>query len=153
VAGQAGTWAPIAAEQTAGGFEVAWKNAAADQYTVWTTDSSGNFLSLLAANVSGTSSTLVSLNATFHQNLSATGGISANQQVASQSLQNENFSFRETTGTSHPGDVNEPVLSQQSTSTVQPQVHDVLGSSVDTIESPAVDPHNPALVHDHLVFV
>ena len=153
VAGQAGTWAPIAAEQTAGGFEVAWKNAAADQYTVWTTDSSGNFLSLLAANVSGTSSTLVSLNATFHQNLSAAGGISANQQVASQSLQNENFSFRETTGTSHPGDVNEPVLSQQSTPAVQPQVHDVLGSSVDTIESPAVDPHNPALAHDHLVFV
>ena len=39
-----------------GRFRGRLKNAAADQYTVWTTDSSGNFLSLLAANVSGTSS-------------------------------------------------------------------------------------------------
>ncbi len=38
-------WVPIGAEQTATGYEVAWKVAGADQYTVWNTDSSGNYLS------------------------------------------------------------------------------------------------------------
>ena len=49
VAGQFGAWAPIGAEQTASGYEVAWKIAGADQYTVWTTDSSGNYLSNTSA--------------------------------------------------------------------------------------------------------
>ena len=44
-AGQFGAWTPIAAEQTASGYQVAWKNGAADQYLVWNTDSSGNWLS------------------------------------------------------------------------------------------------------------
>ena len=43
VAGQFGSWAPIGAEQTASGYDVAWKNPGADQYTVWSTDSSGNY--------------------------------------------------------------------------------------------------------------
>ena len=73
MAGQAGTWAPIGAEAAAGGFEIVWKNAAADQYTIWTTDSGGNFLSLLAANVSGTSSTLENLETAFHQDLNGDG--------------------------------------------------------------------------------
>ena len=30
------------AEQTANGYEVAWKVTGADQFTVWSTDSSGN---------------------------------------------------------------------------------------------------------------
>src|SRR5205807_553917 len=41
VAGPSGGWAPIGAEATATGYEVAWKYAGADQYTVWNTDSSG----------------------------------------------------------------------------------------------------------------
>ena len=45
VAGQFGGWTPIGAEQTATGYEVAWKITGADQYSVWTTDSSGNFIS------------------------------------------------------------------------------------------------------------
>jgi hypothetical protein len=45
VAGQFGAWAPIGAEQTATGYEVAWKNGNADQYTIWNTDSGGNYLS------------------------------------------------------------------------------------------------------------
>ena len=48
VAGQFGAWAPIGAEQTASGYEVAWKVTGADQYTVWNTDSSGNYLSVSA---------------------------------------------------------------------------------------------------------
>ena len=45
VAGQFGGWTPIGAEQTATGYEVAWKVAGADQYTIWTTDSNGNYIS------------------------------------------------------------------------------------------------------------
>ena len=41
--GQFGGWTPIGAEQTASGYEVAWKMTGADQYTVWNTDSSGNY--------------------------------------------------------------------------------------------------------------
>ena len=38
-------WTPIGAEQTASGYEVAWKIPGADHYTVWNTDSSGNYVS------------------------------------------------------------------------------------------------------------
>ena len=41
-------WTPIGAEQTATGYEVAWKNDAG-QYSVWNTDSNGNFISTTAA--------------------------------------------------------------------------------------------------------
>ncbi len=43
--GQFGSWTPIGAEQTASGYEVAFKVAGADQYTVWSTDNGGNYLS------------------------------------------------------------------------------------------------------------
>ena len=74
VAGQFGAWAPIGAEQTASGYEVAWKVTGADQYTVWNTDSSGNFISSTAA-LSGTSSALESLETSFHQDLNGDGVI------------------------------------------------------------------------------
>ena len=44
VAGQFGGWTPIGVEQTATGYEVAWKVAGANQYTAWNTDSSGNYI-------------------------------------------------------------------------------------------------------------
>ena len=49
VAGQFGAWTPIGAEQTASGYEVAWKVTGADQYTVWNTDSSGNYVARSSA--------------------------------------------------------------------------------------------------------
>jgi hypothetical protein len=58
--GQFGAWAPIGAEQVAGGYQVAWRFGATDQYVVWNTDSSGNFLSQSAV-VSGSSPTVRSL--------------------------------------------------------------------------------------------
>jgi hypothetical protein len=42
---QYGYDAPIAAAQTASGYEVAWKTTGGDQYQIWTTDSSGAYLS------------------------------------------------------------------------------------------------------------
>ena len=44
VEGQYHGWAPIGVEQTASGYQVAWKKGA-DLYIVWTVDSSGNYVS------------------------------------------------------------------------------------------------------------
>ena len=74
MAGQFGAWTPIGAEQTATGYEVAWKIPGADQYTVWTTDSSGNYISNIG-HVSGTSAALQSLETSFHQDLNGDGVI------------------------------------------------------------------------------
>ena len=73
VAGQFGAWAPIGAEQTATGYEVAWKVTGADQYTVWNTDSSGNYITNLVGDVSGTSDALESFEPVFHQDLNSDG--------------------------------------------------------------------------------
>jgi 20S proteasome alpha/beta subunit len=72
VAGESGSWTPIGAVQTASGYEVAWKNGSADQYTVWTTDSNGNYLTNIAV-VSGSDYTLEVFEPTFGQDLNGDG--------------------------------------------------------------------------------
>jgi Tryptophan-rich Synechocystis species C-terminal domain/Putative esterase len=72
---QFGAWAPIGAEQTASGYEVAWKVTGADQYMVWTTDTSGNYLSIAVEPVSGASTALQSFETSFHQDLNGDGVI------------------------------------------------------------------------------
>src|ERR1700733_2618198 len=76
VASQFDAWTPIGAIQTATGYEVAWKGPGADQYTVWDTDSSGNYTSNVTGGaVSGSSVTLESLETSFHQDLNGDGVI------------------------------------------------------------------------------
>ena len=78
VTGQFGTWAPIGAEKTASGYEVAWKDASTGQYTAWNTDNNGNYVSNmsgLTGYVSGTSTALESLETSFHQDLNGDGQI------------------------------------------------------------------------------
>ena len=76
IAGEFAGWSPIGAVQVAGGgYDVAWKDAATNQYTVWTTDSSGNYASNLIGLVSGTSTALESLESTFNQDLNGDGTI------------------------------------------------------------------------------
>ena len=74
-AAQFGSWTPIGAEQTASGYDVAWKVPGADQYSVWATDSIGNYTSNILGTVSGTSSALESLEPVFHQDLNGDGSI------------------------------------------------------------------------------
>ena len=74
VAGQFGGWVPIGAVQTASGYDVAWEIPGANEYTVWTTDSKGNFLSYIGV-VSGTSTTLESYESIFNQDLNGDGVI------------------------------------------------------------------------------
>ena len=88
VAGQFGQWAPIGAEQTASGYEVAWKMTGADQYQAWNTDSSGNGISVALDVVSGTSAALQSLETTFQQDLNGDGynGLVLNGSSGGQTL-------------------------------------------------------------------
>src|SRR5262245_65091521 len=83
VAGQFGQIAPIGAEQTASGYEVAWKVPGADQYSVWVTDNNGNYLSNTLTSVSGTSAALQSIETSFHQDLNGDGTIGPGGQVSS----------------------------------------------------------------------
>ncbi len=71
--GQWGAWAPIGAEATASGYQVAWKLAGADQYTVWNTDANGNDTVNVTGTVSGSSTALESLETSFHQDLNGDG--------------------------------------------------------------------------------
>ena len=74
--GEFGTFTPIGAIQVAGGgYDVAWKNTATGQYTVWSTDSNGNYLSNVIGAVSGTSTALEGLETTFNQDLNGDGVI------------------------------------------------------------------------------
>ena len=67
--------APIAAEKTATGYEVAWKAMGTDQYTVWNTDNNGNYISDIGV-VSGNSPLLQAFETSFHQDLNGDGRIS-----------------------------------------------------------------------------
>jgi probable HAF family extracellular repeat protein/ELWxxDGT repeat protein len=75
VAGQTGNWVPLGAEQTASGYQVAWKLAGADQYTVWNTDASGANASSPIGIVSGSSTALEAFETTFQQDLNGDGVI------------------------------------------------------------------------------
>ena len=61
--------------QTASGYDVAWKNTGTDEYTVWSTDSNGNYIANLTGAVSGTSTALELLESTFNQDLNGDGVI------------------------------------------------------------------------------
>ena len=75
VADEFASWTPIGAEQTANGYEVAWKVTGADQYTVWNTNNSGNYVSNALGVVSGASYALQSVETTLHQDLNGDGHI------------------------------------------------------------------------------
>ncbi len=72
-AGEFGAWTFIAAQQTATGYEVALKDGSADQYGVWDTDASGNFVSGPISNVSGTNAALESIETSFNYDLNGDG--------------------------------------------------------------------------------
>src|ERR1035441_8863711 len=101
-AGQRGGGAPFAVERTASGYEVAWKLAGADQYTVWNTDSHGNYVSRPFGIVSGTSTALEAIEASFHQDLNGDGGIgiavAANAILELNGVHSNNVTFEISTG-------------------------------------------------------
>ena len=80
--GEFGNIAPIGAIQTSSGYEVAWKIPGTSQFTFWTTDSNGNYESNISGLVSGTSSTVETLETTFHQDLNGDGVIGVPSSVS-----------------------------------------------------------------------
>ena len=86
VAGQFGQWMPIGAEQTTSGYEVAWKVAGADQYAVWSTDSNGNFTSIILNTVAGTDPTLEAIETSFQQDLNGDGVITPSSTTVIESF-------------------------------------------------------------------
>ncbi|MBR0903924.1 Ig-like domain-containing protein [Bradyrhizobium liaoningense] len=75
VAGQLGSWVPVAAEASSNGYLVAWKIPSTGQFAVWSTDSNGNFGSNYLNKVSGTDPALESSETLFHQDLNGNGVI------------------------------------------------------------------------------
>jgi hypothetical protein len=72
--GEFAGWTAIGAVQVAGGgYDIAWKNASAGLYTVWSTDSNGNYTSNVIGAVSGSSTALETLENTFQQDLNGDG--------------------------------------------------------------------------------
>jgi len=86
VVGQAAPWTPIAAEQVAGGYKVAWREAGTDHYSVWSVDAGGNFVAYESGIVSGSSAALQSYETVFHQDLNGDGTIGTHQVSLSQSV-------------------------------------------------------------------
>jgi hypothetical protein len=79
--GKFGGWNPIGAVQTAKGYDVAWQWLNSSLFTVWTTDSNGNYTGNLIGTVPGNSYALESLESTFHQDLNGDGVTGLNPQV------------------------------------------------------------------------
>jgi serralysin len=78
IAGNYGAWSPVAAEQVSGGgYDVAWKNASTGYFSIWSTDSNGNFVSTLTPEVPGTDSRLKAFEPVFHQDLNGDGAVGA----------------------------------------------------------------------------
>ena len=73
VAGQFGAGCRFGAVQTATGYDVAWENPGANQYTVWSTDSKGNYHLQQIGVVPGNSPALEALEPIFDQNLNGDG--------------------------------------------------------------------------------
>nr|WP_283816134.1 hypothetical protein [Bradyrhizobium iriomotense] len=103
IAANYSTWSVIAAEQvTGGGYDVVWKDSSSGNYSVWSTDSNGNFLTTLAAApvVLGSDPSLKALEPTLHQDLNGDGTVGA--APLATATPNDSFAFNFTQGASSP---------------------------------------------------
>ena len=80
--GQAGTWAPIGAEKTANGYDIAWKDSATGKFSIWSTDSSGNYITNSLGVVSATDTGLETRETAFQQDLNGDGTIGVPSNAA-----------------------------------------------------------------------
>ena len=75
VMGEFGGWTPIGAVPTSRGYDVAWKLAGANAYSVWSVDGNGNYISSIVSGVPGANLGLEVLERTFNQDLNRDGRI------------------------------------------------------------------------------
>jgi len=91
-------WAPVGAEQTSSGYDVAFRNASTGLFNIWSTDTNGNYITNLASGISGTSTTLENFETVFHQDLNGDGVLGVNAPTLPAvahvgSAQNDTFTF------------------------------------------------------------
>ncbi|WP_245329235.1 M10 family metallopeptidase C-terminal domain-containing protein [Bradyrhizobium centrolobii] len=80
-AGQFGNYTPLGAEAVTNGYEVAWKNTATGQYSVWSTDTDGNYTGNFYSPGPGNTTAFETIEASFHQDLNGDGTIGVAQSV------------------------------------------------------------------------
>jgi hypothetical protein len=90
-AGEFGPWTPIGAVETASGYEVALKEIGTDGYTIWTTDSNGNYTGNTVGLLSGESYTLEEAEVTFGEDLNGDGTIGPPTTAASAGLSSRSY--------------------------------------------------------------
>ncbi|MES1147777.1 MAG: protease, partial [Bradyrhizobium guangdongense] len=73
--GQFDGYTPIGVETVSNGYEVAWKNAATGNYSVWSTDTNGNYTGNFYMPGPGTNASFEALETSFHQDLNGDGTI------------------------------------------------------------------------------
>ncbi|MBR0694869.1 M10 family metallopeptidase C-terminal domain-containing protein [Bradyrhizobium lablabi] len=85
VPAQFGAWTPIGAEPTSTGYQVAWKIPNSGNYTVWTTDSNGNYIT----NADKTATSVATVEHNFNQDLNGDGviGIPSSAALLAESAQ------------------------------------------------------------------
>ena len=138
VAGQFGAWTPIGAVKTATGYDVAWKVTGADQYTVWSTDSNGNYIAEITGYaVPGTDHSLEALEATFHQDLNGDGFLGVYMPLAFP-LQYKGFAYISSYNGAYENSDSLPSLVQTGANSIEA----VLGYGIDVTKSQVVvDPN------------
>ncbi len=75
--GSLGAWQAIGAEVSGSEYVVAWRYGSADQYVLWRTDASGNFLSGVGGSFNGSSAAMASAETTLHQDINGDGVVAA----------------------------------------------------------------------------
>ena len=83
--GEFGSIAPVGAIQTASGYDVAWQIPGTNQFTFWTTDSNGNYITNISGLVSGGSITSESLEVTFGQDFNHDGTVGVTASLVQSS--------------------------------------------------------------------
>jgi VCBS repeat-containing protein len=162
-AGQFAGWAAIGAVQTSSGYDVAWKDAATNQYAVWTTDNNGNFVSSTGA-IAATSTTLETYESTFNQDLngdgiigipvasvkSATSSSAVLQEVSVKFASADTFVFG---WGSHTGDLPNPWVGENETWVARNHpaefLHNALASQWQAQASSMIDGHDNLINPSH----
>ena len=87
VVGQFGGDVPIGVEQVSSGYEVAWKNTTTGQYSIWSTDASGNYTGNFYMPGSGHDAAFENLEPSFHQDLNGDGTVGLARAATSSSIE------------------------------------------------------------------
>lgn len=104
IVGQFGDYMPLGVEPVSNGYELAWKNPTTGQYSVWSTDTNGNYNGNFYMPGPGNSTGFETLETSFQQDLNGDGTIGVPrhsntvQQVAT--VTGDHFVFE--TGGSEP---------------------------------------------------